>query len=272
MTIEPGSPNPESANAEIDAFFSALFGDSFAELDDPSERRQLVGVSRALREALAFGPLDAAPRADLQSRTLEAIRSEARATAPSAQFSSTTANAIASPTIEPPRTASVRQSLAGRLKRFRGRIVLVLVALVAAVTALFSSFGSSPVVAASAVLAPNPGSPTPTASGTADFLSPKKGAKINKVEMKVKGLTPTTGETEYQCWLVGPGDSPSSPNRILVGTFSTKDGTADIDWKAADYSPEFAQLDISLEKKDGNPDYGGVTVLSTIKYNGKRTG
>ncbi len=272
MTIEPGSPNPEPpvANAtdeEIDAFFSSLFGDSFAELDDPVERRQLVGVSRALREALATGPLDAAPSADLQSRTLGAIRSEAAATAPR-----TSSNAVTQTTVEPARATSVGQSLGGRLKRFRGRIVIVLVALVTAITALFSSFGSSPVVAASAVLAPNPGSPTPTASGTADFISPKKGAKINKVAMKVTGLTPTTETTEYQCWLVGPGDSTASPNRILVGTFSTQDGTADFGWKAANYSPDFAQLDISLEQKDGNPDFGGVTVLSTKKYNGKRTG
>ena len=286
------APAPDSSDADIDAYFTSLFGDDFPELEDLNERRQLAGVSRALSRSLALGLGDEAPRPSLQNTVLAAVRNEAAKAATTATASAT-ASATAASTNPPaaarpehhsivaaPETSSpaptkgrgVDAMLPGLFKRFRGRIAIVLIALVAAITALFSSFGSSPVVAASAVLAPNPGSPTPQASGTADFISPKKGAQINKVAMKVEGLTPTTAETEYQCWLVGPGDAPESPNRKLVGTFSTTDGTADFGWKAEDYSPDFAQLDISLEQKDGNPEYGGVTVLSTKKYNGKRTG
>lgn len=269
MTIEPGSPNSESRDSEIDAFFESLFGDSFPELNDVAERRHLVGVAGRVPHAQKLGIFNAAPPADLQSRVLDKVRGEAagllaRQATPAATLSNATNNATRPQTADNP--------LVTLFKRFRVRIVIVLVALVAAVTAVFASFGSSPVVAASAILSPNPGSLSPTASGTVEFLSPKKGGQVNKVEMKVEGLAPNTNETEYQCWLVGVGDSPTTPRRILVGTFSTEDGSASFNWKTSGYSPDFAQLDVSLENNDGNPTYGGVTVLSTIKYSGKRTG
>ena len=285
MTIEPGSPNSELRDAEIDAFFESLFGDSFPELNDLAERRQLIAVAGRVPHAQKLGIFNAAPPADLQSRVLNAVRGEAAgsqaqratstATLPSATGDSTinaTNDATNNATNNATRLETAGNPFVRLFKRFRVRIVVVLVALVVALTVVFSSFGSSPVVAASAVLSPNPGSVSPMASGTVEFLSPKKGGQVNKVEMTVEGLAPNTNDTEYQCWLVGTGDSPTTPNRILVGTFSTEDGAASFDWKTTGYSADFTQLDVSLEKKDGNPTYGGVTVLSTIKYTGKRTG
>ncbi len=277
MTIEPGSPNSESRDAGIDAFFESLFGDSFPELNDVAERRHLVGVAGRVPHAQKLGIFNAAPPADLQSRVLDKVRGEAagllaRQATPAATLSNATNNATNDATNDATRPQTADNPLVTLFKRFRVRILVVLVALVAAVTAMFASFGSSPVVAASAILSPTPGSLSPTASGTVEFLSPKKDGQVNKVEMKVEGLAPNTSETEYQCWLVGVGDSPTTPRRILVGTFSTEDGSASFDWKTTGYSPDFAQLDVSLENTDGNPTYGGVTVLSTIKYSGKRTG
>lgn len=278
LSIEPGSPQSEFSDAQVDAFFASLFDDSFPELNDQTERRHLVGVASRLSNTQTLAISDAKPPADLQSRVLYAIRNEASASAAlraPAPKASTTVATTANPSIAattPQQPSSHPTPPRNLFKRFRVRILVVLVALVAAITALFSSFGSSPVIAATAILAPNPGSPTPTASGTADFLSAKKGGAVNKVEMTVTGLTPNSADDEYQCWLVGKGDSPASPHRILVGTFSTDDGSVKFDWKTTGYSPDFAQLDISLEKKDGNAAYGGVTVLSTIQYSGKRTG
>ena len=279
MTNEGFSNHDDAGEAgdASDAYFRSIFGDDvkfgdFPEFADDGKRQRLAAVARHVAGSSGVAVPDEAPSPDLRNRVLQSVRSEAGRLEATGPITATEpGKGVQAPM--PTATAGVSATRPPfSLRRVRGRIIAMLVALVAAITALFSSFGSSPVVAASAVLAPNPGSPSPLASGSVDFVSPKKGAEVDKVEMTVEGLTPNGSDTEYQCWLVGVGDSPTTPKRILVGTFKTKDGSAKLDWKAAGYSPEFQQLDVSLEKSDGNPEYGGVTVLSTVKYTGKRTG
>ena len=157
-------------------------------------------------------------------------------------------------------------------RRLRVRLAIAAVAATAAVGAILSTFGSAPVLAATVTLWPNPASPSPKATGTADFFAVRKGAPIDKVTMKLHGLSPNAAHTFYECWLVGNGDSAATPQRIAVGRFRTGNGDASLRWKATAYSGDFRRVDISLESDDGNPAYGGVTVLTTVSYSGKRTG
>jgi len=67
----------------------------------------------------------------------------------------------------------------------------------------------------------------------------------------------------YELWFVGPGDSPSDPNRISAGTFHPDvDGNSDVELKAAVDPVLFPVIEITAEPADGDPVSSGNVVAS----------
>lgn len=72
----------------------------------------------------------------------------------------------------------------------------------------------------------------------------------------------------YELWFVGPGDTPSSPNRISAGTFHPdENGRSDVDLTAAVNPVLYPRIAITAEPKGGDPSphgpdllQGGVTI------------
>lgn len=70
-----------------------------------------------------------------------------------------------------------------------------------------------------------------------------------------------TGEL-YELWFVGPGDAPSSPNRISAGTFHPDEqGRSHVDLTAAVNPEKYPALSVTAEPGDGNPAPTGPEVL-----------
>jgi hypothetical protein len=65
----------------------------------------------------------------------------------------------------------------------------------------------------------------------------------------------------YEVWFVGPGDSPSQPNRISAGTFHPDaEGRTDVRLAAAVDPARYPVLSVTREPGDGDPR-PGVEVL-----------
>jgi hypothetical protein len=70
-----------------------------------------------------------------------------------------------------------------------------------------------------------------------------------------------TGEL-YEVWFVGPGDTPSTPNRISAGTFHPDpDGRSDVTFAAAVDPAQYPVVQITSEPGDGNPSPSETVVL-----------
>lgn len=68
----------------------------------------------------------------------------------------------------------------------------------------------------------------------------------------------------YEVWFVGPGDGPTTPNRISAGTFHPDaDGLTDVTLAAAVDPALYPVLAITAEPGDGDPSPGPVEVLRT---------
>lgn len=68
----------------------------------------------------------------------------------------------------------------------------------------------------------------------------------------------------YEVWFVGPGDTPSSPNRVSAGTFHPDDqGRTSIVLFGAVDPKKLPVLEITAEPGDGNPLPTGPVVLRT---------
>lgn len=66
----------------------------------------------------------------------------------------------------------------------------------------------------------------------------------------------------YELWFVGPGDSPSRPNRISAGTFHPDEaGRSDVEMTAAVDPAIYPELSVTAEPGDGNPQPTGPEVL-----------
>jgi hypothetical protein len=147
-------------------------------------------------------------------------------------------------------------------KRGWRRAPLVLVAAAAVVVIglaagiLTSSGGNSTGPVATVRLVAVHGGP---AVGTATVRRTPAGLTI---DMTVHNLAPSPPETFYTCWLVGPGDTLSRPNRVSVGSFVVlATGTVTVHWTTAADPRRFPQLGVTLEPNDGNPGHQGPKVL-----------
>ena len=66
----------------------------------------------------------------------------------------------------------------------------------------------------------------------------------------------------YELWFVGPGDTPSSPNRISAGTFHPDEqGRSHVRFAAAVDPALYPVLSVTAEPGDGNPERTGPEVL-----------
>jgi Anti-sigma-K factor rskA len=263
MANEANPANPANSRTAIDELFGEFdqFDDFQSVLADPATRDRLRSVAGQVENAVTDDPAYlAVPPSELRVRVLQAVRGEASGLGIGSRGQST----ILAP---PASSARTSHGSSGHPQpkvaiRWRRRVLMGVAALRAAVAAVVTAlpFGSQPVVALSIKLAPPLDSPSPAAVGQADFLATKKGSAV-KVDLD--GLKPN-GPTEfYECWLVGTGDSPSSPRRISIGTFTTTTGKATFNWPTTAYDRSYSRVDISLEPNDGDPGFSGVRVLDT---------
>ena len=263
-THEPGSY--DDVFAAVGALFDE-FSDGFDEFSDGSDGdrvdvarvRVLAGVAVLVPRAIHGADLIDRPLpADLNVRVLATVRHAAATSSSTPIGSAHPAESISTAVVATTSPGPRR----GRLRRFRRRIAFGLAAVIAAVVATLTSLpnGAGPVVALSVVLAPAIDSPSPGAAGQADFLKTGSGSAV---KVSLQGLAPNKPDEYYECWLVGNGDSPETPNRISIGTFRTKTGDVAFDWPAASYAKTYSRVDISLEPDDGDPGFGGVLVLNT---------
>jgi hypothetical protein len=66
----------------------------------------------------------------------------------------------------------------------------------------------------------------------------------------------------YELWFVGPGDTPTHPNRISAGTFHPdRQGRSNVDFTAAVDPKLYPILSVTAEPGDGNPQRTGPEVL-----------
>jgi hypothetical protein len=85
------------------------------------------------------------------------------------------------------------------------------------------------------------------------------------IDMKAQGLAPSPPDTFYTCWLVGPGDSVTHPNRVSVGSFTVgADGSANVRWTTGADLSRFPTLGVTREPADGNPLRQGPEVLQSV--------
>jgi hypothetical protein len=66
----------------------------------------------------------------------------------------------------------------------------------------------------------------------------------------------------YEVWLVGPGDTPDTPNRISAGTFHPdRNGHSSVQLLAAVDPTRYAEIVVTAEQGDGAPSADGPEVL-----------
>jgi anti-sigma-K factor RskA len=87
-----------------------------------------------------------------------------------------------------------------------------------------------------------------------------------EVELSVEGLEPTPEDAVLECWFVGEGDSPETPNRVSVGTFRVdSSGEAEVQMSGAVDLDQFPRMGVTLETDGGDPAQTGDKVLVTVE-------
>lgn len=107
-----------------------------------------------------------------------------------------------------------------------------------------------------------------------DLTVPDGGASIAAVDVRALGIgreiafesdeLPILPKGEYyELWFVGPGDSPSDPNRISAGTFHPDlEGRSRVDFTAAVDPALYPVIEVTAEPGDGNPEPSGEVVAT----------
>jgi hypothetical protein len=84
------------------------------------------------------------------------------------------------------------------------------------------------------------------------------------VHLNTSNLPPAPSGKRYVCWFVGPGDSLTKPNRVVLGSFITDaQGNAAITMTSAAPAQYFPLIGVTLEPDDGNPQRRGPKILRT---------
>jgi anti-sigma-K factor RskA len=231
-------------------------------LDSCDACREEVVQLAGLPELLSDLPPPVGVPAGLEERTFAAIEAAATAGRPSEASASS-----ATPALEEPPAADAPGATVIPMKRppkkgWRRPPLLALAAAAVLVIGLAvgivaSQGGSSNAPLATIRLVAVNGGP---AHGTATVRATSGGLTI---DMTVEDLVPSRPGTFYTCWLVGPGDTLSHPNRVSVGSFVVR-GTAPVEvhWTTAANVRQFPQLGVTLEPDNGNPSHQGPKVLA----------
>ena len=84
--------------------------------------------------------------------------------------------------------------------------------------------------------------------------------------MTATGLAPNPPGTMDTCWLVGPGDTLTHPNRVSVGSFVVPAGirTVHVRWTTAADLVRHPTLGVTLEPANGNPSHQGPKLLAAV--------
>jgi anti-sigma-K factor RskA len=193
---------------------------------------ELEGTAALLARAAA----PVAPPADLEARTLAAVRAAAGAPA------------------EPRPARRPRRMMPWRRLAFAGGLAALLAAAVLAGSQLGGGAGlpGSPELEATLV----------SPSGDRARASVRKTGIGRVVEFRTNQL-PILPEGEYyELWFVGPGDRPGRPNRISAGTFHPDEqGRSHVRFAAAVDPEKYPRLAVTAEPGDGDPSPSGPDVM-----------
>jgi anti-sigma-K factor RskA len=204
--------------------------------------REAAGELEATAALLARAAAPVAPPADLEQRTLNAVRAIAEGNPERLEA------AGARPRVRPARWSWPRR--------------LVLAGAAAAALAL-AVFGGT-------LLDRDPGLPgTPElettlasrsgATGTANVRMTGVGRVI---DFRSDDLPILPQGEYYELWFVGKGDRRRAPNRISAGTFHPdENGRSNVRFAAAVDPADYPRLAVTLEPADGNPRRSGPEVL-----------
>jgi anti-sigma-K factor RskA len=221
------------------------------DLERASLEEHLAGCERCRAAAaeleataglLARAAAPVAPPADLEERTLSAVRAIAEGNPGRVEA------AGARPRVRPPRWSWPRR--------------LALAGAAAAALAL-AVFGGT-------LLDRDPGLPgTPELETTlSSRAGPTATASVRLtgvgrvVDFHSDNLPILPKGEYYELWFVGPGDRPGAPNRISAGTFHPDEkGRSNVRFAAAVDPAEYPRLAVTAEPADGNPRRSGPDVL-----------
>jgi hypothetical protein len=145
-------------------------------------------------------------------------------------------------------------------RRFAGLVAAAAVVVAAAVGAVVATHHRSPVPLATINLVAATGGP---ARATAVVRATPIGLTI---DMTATGLAPNPPGTMDTCWLVGPGDTLTHPNRVSVGSFVVPAGTrtVHVHWTTGADLVRHPTLGVTLEPANGNPSHQGPKLLVAV--------
>ena len=198
--------------------------------NDPRDLDEFAHLDTLLRD---MAPA-VSPPPELRSRTLDAIAAEAAA----------------------PTRRQHRSAWRPRMPQLAigGALALAAVALTI-VLAPRNSIEPAPLELRAQLVAPN----DPQLTAQADVTKTGIGRVIKFDTTKLPILP--KGEY-YELWFVGPGDSPSQPNRISAGTFHPDEqGRSQVTFAAAVDPAKYAVLSVTAEPGDGDPSPSGPDIL-----------
>lgn len=84
------------------------------------------------------------------------------------------------------------------------------------------------------------------------------------VELEVRGLPPAPEGKTYECWFVGPNDTPERQDRVSAGTFEVEGEKTVVRMQASADPRRFPKMGITLEPEDGNPLRTGPKVMVSV--------
>jgi hypothetical protein len=242
-----GALDPDEAQR-----FAEHLGDCRACQDELGELARLPGLLADVPAAPALPP-------ELEERTFAAIEAAAGAGPqpdrwPAGSTSDTTDAEGPPATVVPIGSAAARRRRRPPLLLVAAAVAVV-IGLAVGIVASVGGSSTSPTVTTRLVSVT--GAP---AHGTAQVRSTPAGLTI---DMTVADLAPSPSGTFYTCWLVGPGDSLTHPNRVSVGSFVVRGGgPVHVHWTTAADPHRFPQLGVTLEPANGNPSHQGPKVLA----------
>lgn len=211
----------------------------------------------------ALGALDPAEAAEFPAhlRSCEPCRSELERLKPAVGLLGSAAPAVELPANLLARTLAAVEHTAVKSRRRRRRVRLLsfaagLVVLLVAAGVTLVRTDPSPAESFQVSLA----APAGVGSGEAVAERTPHGWSIH---LSVRGLTNLGQQGSYECWYVGPGDTPDHPNRVTAGTFRVDpDGQADVRMWAAVDPKKFPIMQVTAEPANGDPASSGRVVLA----------
>jgi hypothetical protein len=218
-------------------------------------RRELSGLA-GLPGLLSGVPGSELLPSDLEERTFAAIEAASRGT-----DGRSDREPDAEPNRQPaepgPRVVPIEQARRPRWRRFAVAAVAAAAGVALAVGVLSSLRQTSPAPIATIRLISVNGGP---AHAVATVRHSEGGETI---DMQVDGLPASPVDTVYTCWLVGPGDTLASQNRVSVGSFVVRNGgPLHVTWTTSADLRRFPHLGVTLEPLNGDPRHQGPKVLA----------